>query len=72
MNIADLEVKEKLGEGQYGVVTKVLYKPNNMFMALKVRIRTFPGPWHRPAAHSSLTALACAGNRGRRGVFRVP
>ena len=37
MSIMDIQVLERLGEGQYGVVTKVLYKPTDTIMALKVR-----------------------------------
>ena len=51
INIKDLQVLEKLGEGQYGVVTKVLYKPTNTVMALKVGVfvRGFVGV--RACAH---------------------
>ena len=44
MSIMDIQVLERLGEGQYGVVTKVLYKPTDTVMALKVR----PRPSNQP------------------------
>ena len=38
INMTQLELEEELGRGNYGTVKKVLHKPTNVHMAMKVRI----------------------------------
>lgn len=37
INMEQLQLDEELGKGNYGTVKKVLHKPTNVFMAMKVR-----------------------------------
>ncbi|KNE66869.1 CAMKK/ELM protein kinase, variant [Allomyces macrogynus ATCC 38327] len=39
INMAELELREELGKGQYGVVQKVFHKPTKVIMAMKVHCR---------------------------------
>jgi hypothetical protein len=36
INMGEMQLDEELGKGNYGTVKKVLHKPTNVFMAMKV------------------------------------
>lgn len=41
INMEELILEHELGRGNYGTVKRVLHKPTNVAMAMKVRLRTF-------------------------------
>ena len=42
INMDQLQLDEELGKGNYGTVKKVLHKPTNVAMAMKVRHPIYP------------------------------
>ena len=44
INMGELQLDEELGKGNYGTVKKVLHKPTNVAMAMKVRVFILPPP----------------------------
>lgn len=51
INMTQFQLEEELGKGNYGTVRKVLHKPTNVYMAMKVRTSS-PSSFPLPLFHS--------------------
>ena len=56
INMGELQLEEELGRGNYGTVKKVLHKPTNVAMAMKV-CRACPAAYATPLIACIYSAL---------------